>query len=53
MSEFCVNQLKWSKKLYLKTGHPDNYVDDSFLDLKRTNGQRLLFQSVQISTKYT
>jgi len=39
LSEFNVNQLKWSKKLYLKTGHPDNYVDDSFLELKRINGQ--------------
>lgn len=39
LNEFKVNQLKWSKKLYIKTGLPDNYVDESFLDLKRTNGK--------------
>lgn len=38
LNDFKVNKLKWSKKLYIKTGYPDNYVDESFLDLKRTNG---------------
>jgi phosphatidylinositol glycan class C protein len=33
-----MNSIKWTKKLYLKTNFPDNYVDvDSFLELKKTN----------------
>jgi hypothetical protein len=31
-------KIKWSKKLYLKTGYPDNYIDESFLNKKKTNG---------------
>ena len=31
-------KLEWSKKLYIKTDHPDNYIDPTFLNLKKTNG---------------
>lgn len=29
---------KWTKKLYIKNPFPDNYVDQSFLELKKING---------------
>lgn len=30
--------VKWTKKLFIRTNYPDNYVDhDSFLELKKTN----------------
>lgn len=33
-----IKSMKWTKKLYLKTNYPDNYVDTgSFLELKKTN----------------
>jgi hypothetical protein len=32
------SKVKWTKKLYIKTGYPDNHVDDSFLNLKKING---------------
>lgn len=29
---------KWTKKLYIKNNFPDNYVHETFLNLKKTNG---------------
>jgi hypothetical protein len=34
-----IKSTNWSKKLYVKTDLPDNFVDDSFLESKRTNGK--------------
>jgi hypothetical protein len=31
---------KWSRKLYTKHDKPDNFVDETFLKFKRTNGKR-------------
>lgn len=33
-----IKSTNWSKKLYVKTDLPDNFVDDSFLESKRING---------------
>jgi hypothetical protein len=41
---FKTNKLqKWSKKLYIKTNLPDNYVDESFLTSKRTNDNAIYY----------
>ncbi len=33
-----IKSTSWSKKLYVKNDLPDNFVDDSFLESKRING---------------
>ena len=33
-----IKSTNWSKKLYIKTNLPDNFVDSSFLESKRING---------------
>lgn len=38
MSKGASKEKKWSRKLYIKTDYPDNYVDESFLAAKKING---------------
>lgn len=43
---------KWSKKLYIKTNLPDNYVDESFLTSKRTN-DNVIYYTYWSTVNYT